>query len=317
MKIGIVGNGGIVTYALESLKNTDIEVKALWCRNRDKGVPLQEKYGFDSLYTDYEEFLESGEFDTAYIGLINSLHYEYAKKALLAGKNVICEKPFTVTYSEAEELVRISEEKNVMLFEAIMSRYSENYEELRRQLFRVGDVKAVRVNYSQYSSRYNAYLEGKVLPAFDPKLAGGALMDINIYCIHFTEGLFGRPQTVCYYPNKGFNGVDTSGILIADYGSFKAVCTGAKDSASRSGAVIQGTKGYITMDSRPGVIKALTYTALDGTSEELDIAEEANPMQKEFLVIRDIIDSRNTAKARQWMKDSLTVMKIVDQASGR
>ena len=67
MKLGIAGNGGIVITALESLKNTDIEVTALWCRNAEKGMPLKEKYGIPALYTDYEEFLTNGDFDTVYV----------------------------------------------------------------------------------------------------------------------------------------------------------------------------------------------------------------------------------------------------------
>ncbi|MBR3359196.1 MAG: Gfo/Idh/MocA family oxidoreductase [Solobacterium sp.] len=314
MKLGIVGNGGIVVSALESLKDTDIEVTALWCRNADKGAPLKEKYGIPALYTDYAEFLQSQDFDTVYIGLINSLHYEYTKKALQAGKHVICEKPFTVTRAEAKELYMIAMDRDVLLFEAIMSRYSANYDALEKNLHKVGDVKIVRCSYSQYSRRFDAYLEGKVLPAFDPKLAGGALMDINVYCLHFVTGLFGKPEKVTYYANKGFNGVDTSGVIILEYNGFTAVCTGAKDSFAENGAVIQGTKGTITMKSRPGVIKELTYTDLEGNTEVLDAAQEENPMRQEFLVIRDMIGRMDAKKSHEWMLKSLLVMQVIEDA---
>ena len=314
MKLGIAGNGGIVITALESLKNTDIEVTALWCRNAEKGMPLKEKYGIPALYTDYAEFLADGDFDTVYVGLINSLHYEYSKQALLAGKHVICEKPFTVTRAEAKELYMIALDRDVMLFEAIMSRYSANYAALQKNLHRVGAVKIVRSSYCQYSRRFDAYQEGKVLPAFDPKMAGGALMDINVYNLHFVTGLFGRPEKVTYYANKGFNGVDTSGVILLEYNGFIAVCTGAKDSFAENGAVIQGTKGTITMKSRPGIIRELTYTDLEGNTEVLDAAEEDNPMRQEFLVIRDMIGQMNTKKCREWLLQSLTVMQTIEDA---
>ena len=314
MKLGIVGNGGIVVSALESLKNTDIEVKALWCRNAEKGRPLTEKYGIPALYDNYAEFLENREFDTVYIGLINSLHYEYARGALQAGKHVICEKPLTVTLQEAKELAMIAMDREVMLFEAIMSRYSANFEALRTQVRKAGDIRLILSDYSQYSRRYDAYLEGKVLPAFDPKLAGGALMDINVYNIHLVTGLFGKPDSVQYYPNTGFNGVDTSGILILDYGTFKAVCTGAKDCSGHSGTQIQGTEGYISIDSRPGHVRNVTFVPRTGEAEKLDGTEEPNPMETEFRKIRDVIDAGDVHTARLWIQQSLTIMSVIEQA---
>ena len=42
-------------------------------------------------------------------------------------------------------------------------------------------------------------------------------MDIGVYCLHFVTGLFGKPEKTIYYANKGYNGIDTSGILILQY----------------------------------------------------------------------------------------------------
>jgi len=313
MKLGIVGNGMIVKGALSSLSCTDIEVRALWCRNEEKGKPLQEEYGFEKLYSDYDAFLADESFDTVYIGLPNGLHYEYAKKALEAGKHVIVEKPFTGCYAEASELFGIAEEKGLFLFEAIMSRYSKNYEEIVKHLDEIGDLKLIRCNYSQYSSRYDAYLEGKVLPAFDPEAAGGALYDINVYNVHFVTGLFGKPKFSYYMANTGFNGIDTSGILLMDYGMFKAVCVGAKDSASESGIVLQGTKGRIEIPNRPGIVKDVTVVKDDGNTV-IDVQVMDDPMRIEFERINDVIDRGDCAAARLWMNSTLNAMYVLEEA---
>jgi len=314
MKLGIVGNGGIVVAALESIKGTDIEATALWCRNKDKGMPLCEKYAIKTIYTDYDAFLKDESFDMVYIGLINSLHYEYTKKALEAGRNVICEKPFTSTYKEAEELVRLAKEKGVYLFEAIMSRYSANYKQIKDHLDHLGELRLVQCNYSQYSRRYNSYKQGTVLPAFDPNLSGGALYDINVYNIHFTEGLFGKPEEVRYYANKGFNGIDTSGILVMKYPGFLATCSGAKDSASVNGMMIQGDGGYIHVNSRPGMIRNITLYANNAEPQKLDIADDPNPMQTEFVTIAKVISEGNKEQMYKWLEDTLTVMEILQKA---
>ena len=89
MKIGIVGSGMITKVMLDLWKRYDeIEVTAMYCREVDfeRGKELQKDYGFASVYTDYDEFLKDESFEFAYIGLVNKFHYEYSKKALLAGR---------------------------------------------------------------------------------------------------------------------------------------------------------------------------------------------------------------------------------------
>lgn len=313
MKIGIIGNGGIVMTALEALRICGIEVSALWCRNEAKGKPVCVLYGIEKLYTDIDAFLQE-DFDTVYVGLINSLHYEYTKKALEAGKNVICEKPFTSTYAEAKELADLAKEKGVFLFEAIMLRYSANYEAIRKNLDRIGNLRIVRSCYSQYSRRYDDYLQGTVLPAFDPKFSGGALYDINVYNIHMVTGLLGRPEKTLYSANTGFNGIDTSGILLMEYDGFKAVCTGAKDCGARNETVFQGDKGYIINPERPGVVRNVTLHLNDGTEEVLDVQEEKHAMAQEFRRIAEVIAEDDQETADRWLQSSLTVMEILERS---
>ncbi|WP_019771476.1 Gfo/Idh/MocA family protein, partial [Streptococcus sobrinus] len=100
-----------------------------------------------------------------YIGTPNHTHYDYAKKALEAGKHVICEKPFTM---EAEELVNLRQEadkRELILLEAITNQYLANFQSLKENLAKIGQPKIVTVNYSQYSSRYDAFKKGEIAPA--------------------------------------------------------------------------------------------------------------------------------------------------------
>lgn len=313
MKIGIVGNGGIVQMALASLKQAEIEVPALWCRNKAKGAPICESFGIGHQYDGYDAFLKDDSYDTVYIGLSNSLHYEYAKKAILAGKHTIVEKPFTNNARESQELIHLAKEKNILLFEAIMSRYTKNYDVIKDELEDLGEIKLVQCNYAQYSRRYDAYLKGEILPAFDPKMAGGALYDINVYCIHFVLGLFGKPQSSFYSAVKGPNGIDTSGVLLMDYGDFKAICSGAKDSVSKNFMIIQGSKGYIEIPNRPGYIKDVRVHHGD-QERVIDVEEILNPMKLEFERIQQVVDKEDTQTAASWMEVSQDVMEILEQS---
>lgn len=249
MKLAILGTGKIVEEVLPVLKEINgIELSAILStpRSIEKAEKLAELYAISQASSDYDSILANPDVDTVYVALPNHLHYDYAKKALLAGKHVICEKPFTLTLAEFEDLAKIAEQKNRILLEAITNQYLGNFASIKANLAKLGDIKIVECNYSQYSSRYDAFKRGEIAPAFDPAKGGGALRDLNIYNIHLVVGLFGKPERVQYLANME-RGVDTSGILIMDYGNFKAACIGAKDCSADIKSTIQGNKGSIAV----------------------------------------------------------------------
>ena len=315
MKVGIVGNGMIVPIAIEAMLRAEIEVTALWCRNEAKGKPIVEKYQIQNQYTDYHAFLDDDSFDTVYIGLTNALHYQYAKDAILAGKHVIVEKPFTISTVEAKELQALALKHECMLFEAILSRYSKNYEHLKDELQKIGKIKLIQANFSKYSSRYDEFRKGTITPTFDKAYGGGALMDLNVYNIHFVVGLFGLPKKVQYYTNLAENGVDTSGILIMEYPDFQAVCTAAKDSTSNPFVIIQAEDGTIVYPERPGHVRyGERYDRLTNLTEEIDVVAEEDPMKNEFLYMQEIIDTKNTEQMNAWLEKSTMTVAVLEQA---
>ena len=96
--------------------------------------------------------------DAVYIAVPNLQHARYARVALEAGKHVIVEKPMAVTAAETEELAALAQRKRLFLFEAMTTQYQPNYAKLRELLPRVGTVRMVQCSFSQYSSRYDAFL---------------------------------------------------------------------------------------------------------------------------------------------------------------
>ena len=312
MKLGIAGNGMIVKTVLNELKGTGIEATALWCRSEERGRPVADEFGIPSVYTDYDAFLRDDSYDFVYMALANSAHYEYTLKAIRKGRNVILEKPFTSTFKEAEHLVEQAKEYGVILFEAMLSRYSANYEAIRDYLPKIGDIRVIRSTFCQYSSRYDAYCKGDIKHAFDPNLSGGALMDINVYNISFVAGLFGMPTSSSYLANIGHNGIDTSGVVTMDYGDFIAVCTGAKDCSARNGIMIQGTKGWIEVPNRPGFIENVTlHINKDNTDTIIDVAKE-RPYVREFTLMKDVWEADDRERINAWLDTSLQTMAVLD-----
>ena len=180
IRLGTVGSGVIVHSILDNVKVTDgIRRTAVYSRSEDKGKALAAEYGADRVYTDMDAFLADDEVNFVYIATPNLLHYEQTKKALMAGKNVICEKPFCTKAEQARELVAIAKEKHLFLVDAVPTAFLPNFEILKRKLPKIGKVKLVLGNYSQYSGRYDQVLKGEVPNIFNPEYAGGCLMDIN------------------------------------------------------------------------------------------------------------------------------------------
>lgn len=206
MDVGVLGSGAIVPVALASMEAVPgIRVKALWCRehSRQRGEALAREYGIFQVFTDLESLFREGGVDTVYIALVNPVHYAYARAALLAGKNVILEKPFCPSFAQAQDLAELARRQGLFLLEAMPLWHGALFRKVRELVPRLGPIRVVQCNYSQYSSRYDRYLQKEVLPAFDPAAFGGALYDLDVYNIAFATGLFGRPEKVAYAPNRG------------------------------------------------------------------------------------------------------------------
>ncbi len=270
MRLGVVGSGMIAHEIVPHLGAWGYEVNAVCSTPRSvaKAHEIADPYGA-AVFTDYAQMLAQPDVDAVYVAVPNHLHFSHAMAALDAGKHVILEKPLAATVREAEKLALAARDKGLFLYEAITTLYLPNYQRIREWLPRIGDVKIVTCNYSQYSSRYDAFRSGTVLPAFDPQKAGGALMDLGLYNVQYVVGLFGAPAQVAYQANVE-RGIDTSGVLTFDYGGFKAVSVAAKDCGAPTQNVIQGNDGYILQTTPAGICGQVTLHMNDGTEETYD-----------------------------------------------
>ncbi len=317
INIAMLGTGKIVPEAIDAIQQGGkFNVAAIWARphSKEKAEVLAQRFSISKVYTDYDELLADSSIDFVYVGLVNAVHYEYTKKALEAGKNVILEKPFTVKAVEAEELANLAIKKELYLFEAVTLLHCPNFYKIHDTLKDLGNIRIIQCNYSQYSSRYDAYKEGKVLPAFDPKLYGGALYDINIYNINFIIGLFGAPKSLEYVANIGFNGIDTSGFLVMKYDNFIAHCTGAKDSESPSFLMIQGDNGYIRVNSTPNLLANVKINIRGQEAVTMNLNQFEHRMVHEFIEFAETFEGKDYEKVKKGLETSIIVVNAAETA---
>ena len=164
--LGTIGSGSIVHTILDQVNVTDgIRLTAVYSRMEEKGKQLAAEYGAGRVYTDLDAFLADEEINTVYIASPNLLHYEQTRKALLAGKHVICEKPFCTKADQARELTALAKEKRLFLADAVPTAFLPNLEVLKRELPKVGKVRLVLGNYSQYTINHLLGLDAVLLEA--------------------------------------------------------------------------------------------------------------------------------------------------------
>ena len=314
MKLGILGTGKIVQEFLPWLvEHTPFTVQAVCStlRSAAKAEELCAQYGIPQHTTNYLELLQW--VDVVYIAVPNLQHARYARVALEAGKHVIVEKPMAVTAAETEELAALARRKKLFLFEAVTTQYLENYAKIRELLPRVGTVKLVQCNYSQYSSRYDAFCAGEVLPAFDPACAGGALMDLGVYNVSYIVGLFGEPNRATYAANIERN-IDTSGVLTMDYSGFKAVSLAAKDCAAPARCIIQGTKGYILQKTPANCCGGVTFHPNQGKEEHYNLNGGRPRQAAEFEAFYRAMQGGDQELCARMLDTSIAVSRVLTVA---
>ena len=297
---------------LVEMDGLDVTAMLSTPRSLEKATEYAAGFGIENVTDDFETFC-GFDIDTVYVAVPNYMHYDYCVKAMEKGLNVIVEKPMVSNDTEAKSLRDIAKKNHCFLFEAITTLYLGNYLKIKEWLPRIGTVKIAQSQYSQYSSRYDAFRSGEVLPAFDPAKAGGALMDLNLYNIHYIMGLFGKPNSYKYFANVE-RGIDTSGTLIMEYDGFHAICLAAKDSKGLHGGIIQGTDGVIKTDVSPNLVGKTVLELNDGTTEIYDDGFSDKRMIPEFEAFIKAINEEDYDFCYEMLDKSVAVAEVQTKA---
>ncbi len=132
MRIGAIGAGGFGLFALQQfLQIPDTQLVAIAGTHREAALAMARRFGVPDL-VDVDALLASPEIDLVYIATPPFLHYPQARAALLAGKQVICEKPLALTVEQADELLDLARADHQLCIANLMQRYNPLYAAVRR-----------------------------------------------------------------------------------------------------------------------------------------------------------------------------------------
>ena len=144
--IGMAGAGRATELHINALKRftgIPLRFKMIVARRKEQLEVAKAIYGFEETSYDFEDLLTDPDIDVIDICTPPYVHEEMIERAMLAGKHVICEKPFTSRVEELEELSQLAKEKNLFLLEAISRLYLSNVLKIKEKLSELGKIKIV------------------------------------------------------------------------------------------------------------------------------------------------------------------------------
>ena len=258
MKFGIIGTNFVSDFFMEGAKlEPKCEVVAACGVSLERLNALVEKHNIPQSFTDYKEMAEV--IDAVYIATPNAKHFEMAKFFLEKKIPVFCEKPLASNAKEVNELVRIAKKNQVYFHEGLVSLYQPNYQVIKDNLHLVGNLRQVNVNFSKYSTRYDAFLRNENPTTFRLELSNGATMDLGVYCVGFAIGLFGKPKKILSTASLLENAADVAGSTIYDYGDYVVSLNYSKVCDANPVAEICGELGTIRIN-HPSLLTTVTFT---------------------------------------------------------
>ena len=246
LRWGILATGGIAHQFAGDLVKNGFTVQAVGSRSQAGADAFAAEFGIPTAHPSYEALVADPEVDIIYVATPHPFHEAHAALALEAGKHVLVEKPLTVNAGQARLLVALAESKNLLLLEAMWTRFLPHMARIREIIAAgtLGDVRSLIADHTQSlpddpDHRINSLA-----------LGGGALLDLGIYPVSFASALFGRPETILASATFKDTGADAQIATIFRYpGGQIASLLSASDAKGPNTASILGTEGRIDIDA--------------------------------------------------------------------
>ena len=266
-----VGTGTLAKKVIKAITESKRHiVVSAYSRNRKKLESFCSPYG-TYVATSIQDAVTRADVDAVYISVTNESHFEVCRQCLELGKPVLLEKPFTIRAEQTLELQRLAQEKGLYLSEAMWTWFSDVPIKVREILKsgKLGRISDVYMAYSMDSINYAPRVS-------DPKLGGGAVLDIGIYPITYAYRLFGYPKAIeCKGDVR--DGIDYGEKLVFTYDGFKVRMDISIVGDKGLGMCIEGTKGLIMNNTfhkgEPAMVKI---------GDEVSIIEGDKGYLKEF-----------------------------------
>ena len=261
LRFATIGTSGICEQFCLALEQAPgAELVACHSRDRERARAFGERFGATRFFDDLSELAAWDGVDAVYVASPNAVHAEPARAMIAGGKHVLVEKAFASNEREAAGVFEAARASGVVAMEATRSLHVPSFREIERIVAgELGQVRKATMRFSKVTSRMARLLAGERLNIFDPRLAGGALMDIGVYCVEPAVALFGRPKEVravsVTTPVPGAADDDPCGVIdlageaLLGYGDKVVSLSYGKTSDDVIGSQVEGERGTLVWDA--------------------------------------------------------------------
>ena len=307
---GILGPGGIAKAFAEDLKKLDgHSIAAVGSRTLSNAQSFANTFG-GTAYGSYEELVADPQVDAIYVATPHPAHKENVILALNAGKPVLCEKPFAVNATEAQQMVDAANKNGVALMEAMWARFLPHYAQVR-EIIQSGVLGKIHTIHADHGQR----LADQNIPRLvEPALAGGALLDLGIYPVSFAHMILGNPSKITSSAVFTDKGVDAQTSMIFDYASgAQAVLNTTMIEQTPCRAVVAGLHGWLEIDRTFYNPASMRVVLNDGATTEYPSSYIGHGLREQAEVFKQLVTSgQQQSQILNW-QDTVDIMKTLDQ----
>lgn len=309
IRVGLLGAGNISGVMAETLQQMkEAELYAIASRTLAKAKDFAAEYGIKQAYGSYEELAEDEQVDLVYVATPMSEHYENVKMLLEHGKNVLCEKSFALNEEQAEEMLALAKEKNLLLTEAIWVRYMPMWKTIRQVLDSgiIGKPMTVTANL--------CYLIDKVPRLMKPELGGGALLDVGVYVMNFASLVFGNDiQSITSTAVMTESGVDAQNSITLTYpGGEMAILNSSLRVLSDRQGIIYGTGGFAVVENINNFESITVYNENREVKAVYERPKQISGYEYEVLACKEALEKGWTECPDMPHEETLELMRQMD-----
>lgn len=309
IKWAILGPGIIAHKFAEVISlSKNAELVAVASTSETRAHEFAEKYNIAHTYSSYEELACSGLIDAVYISTAHPFHTKCAKIFLEKKIPVLCEKPMCVNSRQAKELTELARNNEVFLMEAMWTKFLPFFENLKTLIGSgvVGEVKSIHADFCYSIEREE---DPKL---FENTLAGGSLLDVGVYCLHFVYAIFNDTPTNIRAIADTENGIDKHTQAILEFESGKSACVSSAIKLEKPfDAYIYGTEGYIHI---PNFYKADSFTVTNGENkQEYSFPYSDNGFEFEIDEVCECIKASKLESSKHSLADTICILEQMDE----
>lgn len=308
---GVIGPGRIAHKFVQDLaKVPGSTLSAVASRSLDRAQAFANEYGAPYAYGSYEALLECPELDVVYVASPHNGHLRHTLLCIKASIPVVCEKPFSINECYVGDMIEMAETFDTYLMEALWTRFMPTTRHALSLVQQgvIGEVLGVKADFG-FKGIYDP--ESRL---FNPKLAGGALLDIGIYPVFWSYLMLGKPATIKASACMSPTGVDASTGMVFTYegGQFAFLdCTFmAKTSCE---AFVYGTEGVIKVHGRWHESQALTVERYDEAPETIRFDRDTWGYDYEIAAVAEDLRAGRKQNADWSLENSRELIQLLDQ----